>query len=124
MDAAPLVTARTPLETVLRNLIGNAYQHHDRKTGSVVVRAEDADGYCLFTVSDDGPGIPTAAHERVFRIFQTLSPANRASSGIGLALTKRLVKLHGGRIEVDSPEGTRGTSFRVWWPRFQWRKSS
>jgi signal transduction histidine kinase len=122
--AGPFVTARTPLEAVLRNLIGNAARHHDRETGNIEIRVEDAGRYCLFTVSDDGPGIPVAAQERVFRMFQTLSPTNSGGSGIGLALSKRFVESHGGRIALESADGVRGTSFRVWWPRFQWRKES
>ncbi len=124
VDAGPFVTTRTPLEAVLRNLIGNAAKHHDREIGNVEIRVEDVDRYCLFTVSDDGPGIPVAAQERVFRMFQTLSPTNSGGSGMGLALSKRFVESHGGRITLESADGVRGTSFRVWWPRFQWRKES
>jgi PAS domain S-box-containing protein len=124
VDAEPFVTTRTPLEAVLRNLIGNAVKHHDRQTGSVEIRVEDAGRYCVFTVCDDGPGIPAAAQERVFRMFQTLSPTNRGGSGMGLALSKRFVESHGGRIALESADDVRGTTFRVWWPRFQWRKES
>ncbi len=123
IEAAPFVTAKTPLETVLRNLIGNAVKHHDHECGHVSIQVRDVDKYCVFTVSDDGPGIPAASQARVFRMFQTRSPANRASSGIGLALSKRLVESHGGRIALESTDGVRGTSVRVSWPRFQWRKS-
>ena len=56
--------------------------------------------HCVFTVADDGPGIPPANHERVFRMFQTLAPSNRDHSGIGLALSKRLVESHGGWIKI------------------------
>ncbi len=124
VDAEPFVTTKTPLEAVLRNLIGNATKHHDRETGNVEIRVEDVGRYCLFTVSDDGPGIPVAAQERVFRMFQTLSPTSSGSSGMGLALSKRFVESHGGRITLESADGVRGTSIRVWWPRFQWRKES
>ena len=121
--AQPFVAARTPLETVLRNLIRNALQHHDLHNGCVEISVADVDRYCVFTICDDGPGIPVAAQERVFRMFQTLSPQKRGGSGIGLALSKRLVELHGGRITIDSTDGGRGSCFRVSWPRFQWRKS-
>jgi PAS domain S-box-containing protein len=123
IEADPFVTARTPLETVLRNLIANAVKHHDRESGHIGIHVKDVDRYCVFTVSDDGPGIPLASQQRVFRMFQALSGANRGSSGIGLALSKRLVESHGGRIALDSADGVRGTSVRVSWPRFRWGKS-
>jgi signal transduction histidine kinase len=120
--ADPFVTNRTPLETVLRNLVSNAVKHHDRDAGVVDVRVEDVGRYCVFSVSDDGPGIAKAYHERVFRMFQTLAPRGTQNSGIGLALSKRLAEAHGGWIKLDSKDGIRGTAFHVWWPRFQWRK--
>jgi PAS domain S-box-containing protein len=120
--AEPFVTTKTPLEAVLRNLIGNAVKHHDRQAGKVEVRVEEIGRYCVFTVTDDGPGIPVGDQERVFRMFQTRSSTNQGRAGIGLALSKRLVESHGGRITLESADGVRGTSVRVWWPRFQWRR--
>jgi PAS domain S-box-containing protein len=121
--AKPFVTNKTPLESVLRNLIDNVFKHHDLPTGAVAIRVEDVGRYCVFTVSDDGPGIPPASQERVFRIFQTLAADTHGHSGIGLALSKRLVEAHGGWIKLDSSSGVRGTAFHVWWPRFQYRKT-
>jgi signal transduction histidine kinase len=117
IDAAPFVTSKTPLETALRNIISNAIKHHDLPNGNMEIRVEEVDRYCVFTVNDDGPGIPLSAQERVFRVFQTLAPATRDGSGIGLALSKRLVESHGGRLTLSSTEGVRGASFRIWWPR-------
>lgn len=113
---------RTPLETVLRNLISNAVKHHDRHSGIIRVQARHEDSFCELCVIDDGPGVPEQACERIFKLFQTLTASERAGSGIGLAITRRLVEVHGGRIEVSSPvsEG-RGTCFRFWWPRFPLR---
>jgi len=116
-DAAPLATSKTPLETALRNIISNAIEHHDLPNGNLEIRVEEVDRYCVFTVQDDGPGISLAAQERVFRVFQTLAPSTRGVSGIGLALSKRLVESHGGRLTLSSTEGVRGASFRIWWPR-------
>ena len=121
--AKPFVTNKTPLESVLRNLIDNAFKHHDLPAGAIEIRVEDIGRYCVFTVSDDGPGIPPASQERVFRIFQTLAADAHGHSGIGLALSKRLVEAHGGWIKLDSTAGARGTAFHVWWPRFQYRKT-
>jgi PAS domain S-box-containing protein len=121
VDAQPFVTSKTPLETVLRNLISNALKHHDRSSGSIEVQVVDEGRYCVLSVTDDGPGIPLAAQERIFRMFQTLATEGPQHSGIGLALCKRMVEAHGGRITVTSADGIRGTSFQVRWPRFQWR---
>lgn len=109
--------ARTPLETSLRNLISNALKHHDKEEGNIIIEVDEDDAYAKFSIIDDGPGIPKNAQERIFRLFQTLTSSERGGSGIGLALTKRLVESHGGRITVES-DGGRGTAFHFWWPRF------
>lgn len=110
--------AKTPLETVLRNLFSNALKHHDGIDPAITISAKAQGNFCLFSVSDNGPGIPEAARERVFRLFQTLTSSERASSGIGLALAKRLTESHGGKIELITKDGERGATFNVWWPRF------
>lgn len=121
--AHPFKAARTPLETVLRNLLSNALKHHDRTSGQIAIRLTDDDAYCHIEVSDDGPGIPTRSQERVFKLFQTVSAAERGGSGIGLALAKRLVESHGGKIRLESNDHSRGSTFHVWWPRFERRSS-
>ena len=132
LDVEPFLATGTPLETALRNLLGNAAKHHDRPDGCIRVSARHDDSYCVIDVVDDGPGVPAAAHERIFKLFQTATAAERGGSGFGLALTKRLVEVHGGRVEVMSPPPSgagpaaagnasvdvRGSCFRVWWPRF------
>ncbi|WP_284620556.1 sensor histidine kinase [Aquabacterium humicola] len=125
IDSQPFQGTRTPLETVLRNLLSNAIKHHDRDSGRLRVEVRQDDVYCVIDVVDDGPGVPEAAHERIFKLFQTASAAGeRGGSGIGLALTKRLVEVHGGRIELQSPlADQRGACFRVHWPRFPRRAS-
>lgn len=117
-DVPSMMAARTPLETVLRNLVSNAIKHHDRGGGRIEISVAADDAYCVFTVADDGPGIPPPARERIFRLFQTLTAKEREGSGIGLAVVKRLVEAHGGRITVDSTDGEGGARFRFWWPRF------
>jgi PAS domain S-box-containing protein len=120
VEAQDFKAARTPLETVLRNLITNAVKHHDRSDGQILVRVTDEGAYCHIEISDDGPGIPSRSQERVFKLFQTIS-GDRAGTGIGLALAKRLVESHGGRIELASTDAERGCTFHVWWPRFERR---
>lgn len=119
VSLAPFQAARTPLETALRNLVANVVKHHDRGEGVIKIEAHEEDSYAVISVIDDGPGIPQASKDRIFKLFQTLTANQRGGSGIGLALTKRVVEVHGGRIEVTSPvENGRGACFKFWWPRF------
>lgn len=113
-----IFAAKTPLETVLRNLFNNALKHHHGTDPEIIISAEPSGSYCLFKVTDNGPGIPKIAQERVFRLFQTLHNNEASGTGIGLALAKRLTESHGGQIELISNGEQPGCSFHVWWPRF------
>jgi PAS domain S-box-containing protein len=112
-----LRTQRLLLAQVFTNLISNAIKHHDQAEGYIVVDwQEQADVY-LFAVSDDGPGIPSAYQETIFKIFQTLSSGESTqNTGIGLAIIKKIVDGHGGKIRVCT-NGQRGSRFE-----FTWRK--
>lgn len=120
LDARTFQAVRTPLSTVLRNLLSNAVKHHDRDTGLLRVAAQPDGSHMLITVTDDGPGVPAQASRRIFQLFQTLSASRRSeTSGIGLALCKRMTETHGGHIDVVSPVANgRGAQFRVWWPMY------
>ena len=110
-------TARSPLEQVFRNLIGNAIKHHDRADGAVAVSARDLGDSYEFAVADDGPGIPADSRQEVFKMFHQLKSRDQMEgSGIGLSLVKRIVEGHGGRVWIDPAEG-RGTTFRFTWPK-------
>lgn len=114
-----LVTHRPPLEQVLRNLIQNAIKHHDRESGTVRIFTEPADNdMIVFTVADDGPGIPRGFEERIFRMFTTLAPRDRVEgSGLGLSLVQKLVEHYGGHVWLEDTAGERGATFRFTWPR-------
>jgi signal transduction histidine kinase len=115
-DLPTFSTASKALETVLRNLVGNAVKHHDRETGRIDVSAQDCGDTYQFTVRDDGPGIDTAHHERVFQLFQTLVPRNKMeSSGLGLSIVKRLVIAAGGKIWIESIADQPGAAFHFTW---------
>ena len=118
LGAQTIEGARTPLQTVLRNLYSNAIKHHDKPDGHIWFKAREFGGYCVISVIDDGPGIPESAHSRVFRLFQTLTSTERKGSGLGLAVAKRLTESHGGRIELTSVKNQPGCTFKVWWPKF------
>lgn len=112
-------TLRAPLDLVLRNLIGNALQHHDQAAGVVCVTCDEQLQKLVLTVSDDGPGIDPHHHESIFLPFRTLSSnGDGASTGMGLAAVKKTVEGAGGSIGVSSdPQSARGTTFTVNWPK-------
>ena len=105
------------LETAVLNLLSNAVKFVD-EGGTVVVRVAAVDGAAVLTVTNTGQGIPAEALPHLFnRFYQVDGSATRTreGSGIGLALVHEIVKLHGGRVTVESsPEA--GTSFAVTLP--------
>src|SRR5262249_32785770 len=96
-DLPTLFTYAAPLETVLRNLVGNAIKHHNKPEGHIRISVTELDGMVEFAVADDGPGIDPAFHERIFQMFQTLRPRDQVEgSGIGLAVVDKIVTSAGG----------------------------
>ena len=104
------------LEQVLINLLSNATKYTPT-AGDIAVTAEAAGGFAVLTVSDSGEGISAAMLERVFDPFvqvgATEGRPRPAGLGIGLALTRRLVELHGGAVEARSPGIGKGSEFIV-----------
>ena len=91
---------------VVFNLLSNAVKFTPRD-GSVVVASAREDGEVLVSVTDTGPGIDVDDQERIFEEFQQtdVGVEQREGTGLGLALSKRLVELHRGRIWVESRAG-------------------
>ena len=118
-DDAPVINADQPLlKRVFGNLIQNSLTHSGRAvTVSLGARREN-DG-TLFTVADDGVGIPAEYHDIIFRKFEQVRtphiPRVR-SSGLGLAFCKLVVEAHGGRIWVKSGGNAVGSAFHFWLP--------
>jgi signal transduction histidine kinase len=114
-DDAPVFTADKGLiKRVFSNLIQNAVTHSSHAV-HLELGARRAGQGVLFTVSDNGPGIPPEYHDLIFRKFGQVemprSPRTR-SSGLGLTFCKLVVERHGGRIWVQSAEG-KGSSFYI-----------
>lgn len=113
-----LTTNAVQLQQVFTNLISNALKYHDHpETGTVKISCDDAGEFYLFSVEDDGPGIDPEYHDRIFVIFQTLTERDTLeSTGVGLAIVKKIVERKGGRIGVKSAEG-QGATFSFTWPK-------
>jgi signal transduction histidine kinase len=110
-------TAKSRLEQVFRNIIGNAIQHHHRQEGIIRIVVDTPDDFYQFGVIDDGPGIPSDFRDKIFAMFQKGPQGDKAGgSGFGLALVKRIIESHGGSIWVDSVDGG-GSAFRFTWPK-------
>jgi signal transduction histidine kinase len=119
-DDTPVFNADKGLvKRVFSNLIQNALTHSPRSVAiSLRARPDGASGGVLFTVADNGPGIPQEYHEIIFRKFEqakTPSAPRVRSSGLGLAFCKLAIDAHGGRIWVQSTEG-RGSQFHFTLP--------
>ncbi|MEM1280019.1 MAG: PAS domain S-box protein [Cyanobacteria bacterium P01_H01_bin.152] len=112
-----LKTNRVALNQVFANLISNAIKHHDREDGQLQITASEQGQYIEFVITDDGPGIEPQYHQKVFTIFQTLKSRDELeSTGMGLAIVKKIVESEGGTITLESSLG-QGTTFRFTWPK-------
>ncbi|MEN6428447.1 MAG: PAS domain S-box protein [Phycisphaerales bacterium] len=103
---------RVALTQVFQNLISNAVKYIDKPQGEIRIAAAEEDGFWRFTVADNGVGIESRHFNRLFQMFQTLGSVPRAdSTGIGLAVVKKIVQMHGGQVGVESKPGQGSTFF-------------
>ena len=117
---ATIVAARLPvvaadesqLSQLFQNLISNAIKFRSAAPPTITVSAAAQGDEWLFTVADNGIGMDMQYADRIFQMFQRLHQRSQfEGSGIGLAIAKRIVERHGGRIWVESRLGTEGSTF-------------
>jgi signal transduction histidine kinase len=102
---------------VFTNLISNAVKYHDRTEGKILITCNEKDDYYEFSVKDDGPGIESQYHEKIFIIFQTLKERDAfESTGVGLAIVKKILDDKKCTIKVVSDKG-KGSLFIFTWPK-------
>jgi signal transduction histidine kinase len=112
----------TQLTQVFQNLIDNAIKFRGERTPEVRIGAEPAEGEWVFSIADNGIGIEPKYQDRIFRVFQRLNArSSYPGTGIGLALCKKVVERHGGRIWFESRVGE-GSTFRFTIPQKGRRK--
>lgn len=116
-DLPVIECERTRITQVFQNLLGNAVKFMDKPEGEVKIACVQDGGFWRFSVSDNGPGIDDKYFDRIFRLFQTLVSRDEfESTGVGLALVKKIVEMYGGRIWVESEIG-RGSTFLFTFPK-------
>jgi len=115
VDHGPLPTLaidRVQFTQLFQNLIGNALKFHNDKSPRIHVAAEQKNGEYILSVRDNGIGIDQEYAGRIFMIFQRLhNHTEYKGSGIGLAICKKIVERHGGRIWVESNPGQGATFY-------------
>lgn len=109
-------TEKIAIEQVFANYISNAIKYNNNPNPKVEIRFEEVDGFYHFCVADNGPGIEKEFFEKIFVIFQTLQARDTfESTGVGLAIVKKMVEEKGGKVWVQSELGS-GTEFYFSWP--------
>jgi light-regulated signal transduction histidine kinase (bacteriophytochrome) len=112
-DAMPTVSGdATQLTQLFQNLIGNALKFRGERSAKIHISAVLRQGEWLFSVADNGIGMEPQYFERVFLVFQRLHTRKEyQGTGIGLAICKKVVERHGGRIWADSKPGEGATFY-------------
>ncbi len=106
----------TQMQQVLVNLVKNA-MHAMTKGGTLTLQTGETEDGVWMSVTDTGGGIP---QEQINRIFEPFYTTKKTGTGLGLMIVQRIVRAHGGRIELES-HGGRGTTFRIRLPRHERR---
>lgn len=107
-----LVMEPTRIQQIFQNLLSNSIKYADKPRCEIRITSSDEDDHWKFGISDNGPGIEARHFDRIFQLFQTLAPRDRIeSTGVGLALVKKIVEMYGGHVWVESTPGEGSTFF-------------
>ena len=107
-----VIYEQTRMIQVFQNLLTNAVKYMDKPGGYIEINCVEHNGFWKFSVTDNGPGIEEKYYEKIFKIFQTLSPRDEVeSTGIGLPMAKKIIENYGGEIWVESKVGIGSTFF-------------
>jgi chemotaxis family two-component system sensor kinase Cph1 len=112
-DPLPTVMANaTQMSQLLQNLVDNAVKYRSTRPPRVHVSARQQNSEWVFSIADNGIGIDLQYAEKIFIMFQRLHTREEyPGTGIGLAICKKIVERHGGRIWVESEPGKGATFF-------------
>jgi PAS domain S-box-containing protein len=115
-DLPTLSTEKIAFEQVIANYISNAIKYNNSLEPTINISCSQNGKLYEFCVADNGPGIEKEFHEKVFVIFQTLQARDTfESTGVGLAIVKKMVEDKGGKVWIESEKG-KGAKFFFSWP--------
>ena len=111
-----LYTEEIFLFQVFSNILGNSIKHHDNpKEALIYICCEVQSEAVVFTIADNGPGIPAHKQQEVLHLYETDSTVTRPfSTGLGLSIVKRIIEVKACKLWIES-EG-RGSRFKFTWP--------
>lgn len=103
---------KTQIERVFSNILGNALKYSDEKKSEIIIDARKSEDFWILSVKDNGMGVDPADKERIFEMHSRSRDAiNITGHGIGLAICRKIIEDHGGRIWVESEKGQGSTFF-------------
>ncbi|MFN5319139.1 MAG: sensor histidine kinase [Bacteroidia bacterium] len=107
------------LEQIFANLISNAIKYNSSENPEISIKAAESSSQYEFSVTDNGPGIEPEFHDKIFVIFQTLQARDVIeSTGVGLAIVKKIIEEQGGHVWVESEKG-KGATFKFTIPKIE-----
>lgn len=106
-----IMCKKTHIIQIFQNLLSNAVKYMDKPKGLIKVGYAEQNDFWRFSVTDNGPGIDEKYYEKIFKMFQTLTPCDGVeSTGIGLSIVNKLAEVNGGKAWVES-ELRKGSTF-------------
>ena len=108
---------RIPLQQIFCNLVRNAIDHHHLDTGMIMIGLEESSTHYIFSVEDDGPGIPLPERQKIHSIFQSQKNHDLSQgSQLGLKIVKKILDAYDGSIQLKCHPG-KGSTFIFKWPK-------
>jgi signal transduction histidine kinase len=108
----PVRIREAHLQQLFQNLIGNAIKYRSQESPEIQIESQAQGGYCVYSIRDNGIGVPAEYQEQIFGIFKRLhTNSEYPGTGMGLAICRRIVERYRGAIWVESESG-KGSNFR------------
>jgi PAS domain S-box-containing protein len=105
-----VVGDKNAIGQIFANVVGNALKSFDERRPGVIQISASSDANPVFAIQDNGVGIPLESQSKIFQVFQQVHQSKARGEGMGLAIVRRIVERHGGRIWFESKPGV-GTTF-------------